>query len=136
MEFISKVWVNLRDFDKSLSPSFRPKLQPNYTSLSCRVLDHSDFLETVFSTVNLFLLVDVLALRCSFVKLSLLNLLLVVIFQPTQISLYIIHTKFLKEVIGGPCLLSIVNGFLSTDGIPDYFKKESVQPFLQKRSPP
>lgn len=55
-----------------------------------------------------------------------------VIFQPTQIPLDIIHIKFLKEVIEavGSRLLSIVNSFLSSDSIPDYLKKTSVQPFL------
>lgn len=99
---------------------------PNYTFLSGRGLDHSDFFETVFSTVNLFLLVNVLALRCSCGKLSLLNPLFVVIFQPAQIPLDIIHTKFLKKVMGSACLLFIVNGFISTDGIADYLKKASV----------
>lgn len=61
-----------------------------------------------------------------------------VIFQPTHIPLDISHAKFIKEVIGavGPCLLPIVNDFLSTDGIPDYSKKASVQPFFQKNSLP
>ena len=81
---------------------------PHYNSLTALVLailDRIDCFETVFSTVNLFLLVNVLALRCSCVKLSLLNPLFVVIFQPTQIPLDIIHTKSLKEVAGGCGLL-------------------------------
>lgn len=131
VEFNFQAWVNLWNLDKSLFPSLMTKFQLQIT-LIFPVKSFSDFFETVFSIVNLFLLMNVLALRCSCVKLSLLNLFFVVIFQPTQIPLDIIHIKFLKEVIEavGSRLLSIVNSFLSSDSIPDYLKKTSVQPFL------
>lgn len=85
-------------------------------------------LKAFFNTVNLLLLLNALALWCWCVKLSMLNLLFPFIFQLTHIPLDIIHTKVLKEVkrTMDSSTLSIVNGLLHSNGIPDYLKKASL----------